>query len=103
MTSPSTQVKTMVADLQARGQFLEAGFATLRAMAIPANASEDQIKSMRMAFFHGASYVFDGLMLSVDAGVEPTEADLFRVAALQKEIQQFETAFAQQLQTRGTA
>lgn len=89
-------------ELIARGLLVEAGFSALRSL-IPMNASQAQIDAMRTAFFAGASHVFHSVLVSMDTGAEPTEADMSRLSQLHSELQRFEAELAKMLPTRGNA
>ena len=103
MSASPLLVQKVCQDLTARGRLVEAGFDALRSLVIPPHASADQVAAMRMAFFSGASLVFDALMAGLDDGEEATDADMQRMAALEAELSRFQAQFAQAVTTRGTA
>lgn len=53
------------------------------------NISEQQYIDLRRTFYAGASSLFFVFMNLLDPGTEPTEGDLERVTALQKELESF--------------
>ena len=90
-------------ELTASGRLVEAGFDALRSLVIPPHANQNQVTAMRVAFFSGASLVFDALMAGLDDGDEPTDDDMHRMTALQAELSRFNAEFANAGTTRGTA
>jgi biotin synthase-like enzyme len=81
--------KRMAKELVEKGQIIEAGFAGLRAMAIPVDAPQEQIEDMRMAFFAGAQYLFSSILTMLDPEEEPTEADLEMMSNIHEEMERF--------------
>ena len=65
------------------------GWESYRRMVVPADAPPNQVEETRKAFFAGASILFEALMLALDPGDEPTEADLHTMADIQAEIDEF--------------
>jgi hypothetical protein len=53
------------------------------------NISEQQYVDLRRTFYGGAASLFFVFMNLLDPGTEPTEGDLDRVTALQKELESF--------------
>ena len=90
-------------ELTASGRLVEAGFDAFRSLVIPPHASQDQVTAMRVAFFSGASLVFEALMAGLDDGNEPTDDDMYRMTQLQAELSRFNDKFGQAVTTRGTA
>lgn len=103
MSASPLLVQKVCQELTASGRLVEAGFDALRSLVIPAHATPNQVAAMRVAFFSGASLVFDALMAGLDDGEEATDADLQRMSALQAELSKFQAEFAQAVTTRGTA
>ena len=66
-----------------------AGWESYRLNVLPDEAGEIQIKETRRAFFAGAAIIMETLMLALDPGDEPTDADMQRMADLQAEIDEF--------------
>jgi len=85
----SIDVKALERDLIAKGLLIEAGWASLRAMAVPAAAPQVQLDEMRNAFFAGAAHLFSAIMSTFDEGDEPTEADCNRLDLIQAELARF--------------
>lgn len=77
-------------------KFIEAKWQSYRKLVVPPDASETQVRETRQAFYAGASIIFTGLMFIMDAGDEPTDADMKRMMDIQNEI----NAFGQELDKR---
>jgi hypothetical protein len=92
-------------ELTDKGQLIEAGWVALRASAVPLDASEDQLREMRMAFFAGAQHLFGSIMTILDPEAEPTEADLKRMESINDELNKFLAEMLQQTRSErwGTA
>lgn len=76
-------------DLTEKGLLIEAGWVSLRLAAIPLDAPSQQLDEMRTAFFAGAQHLFSSIMVGLDPGEEPTEADLGRIKKIDDELQDF--------------
>jgi hypothetical protein len=86
------------------GKIIEAGWVSLRMISIPEDASETQLREMRMAFFAGAQHLFGSIMSILDPGEEPTEKDLERMELINNELQGFIADFSMKhLPTEGSA
>lgn len=93
--TPEQQRKAIAAELVAelvkkfvdQGRLVEAGFVMFRTMVIPEDASEVQVKEMRMAFMAGAQHVFASMIGMMDPGMEPTENDMRRMSSVSKELE----------------
>jgi hypothetical protein len=73
-----------------KGLLIEAGFASLRARAIPPDASPVQLDEMRSAFFAGAQHLFASIMGVLDPdAAEPTEKDMERMGKIDAELRAF--------------
>jgi hypothetical protein len=81
-------------ELTDRGLLIEAGFATLRGMVMHPDASDDQVRELRMAFFAGAQHLFESIMNILDPGEEPTDDDLKRIDLIDQELRRFIKEFA---------
>ncbi len=103
MSASPLLVQKVCRELTASGRVVEAGFDAFRSLVIPPQAGQDQVTAMRVAFFSGASLVFDVLMAALDDGEEPTDADMQRMSALEAELSRFQVEFAKAVTTRGTA
>lgn len=83
------------------GKIIEAGFASLRIMAIPKDAPEVQVREMRMAFMAGAQHLFSSIMSILEPGAEPTEADLRRMDIINAELEAFTRELKLRLAPKG--
>lgn len=92
------QMRSVVDEVTKRftdeGKIIEAGWASLKIMVIPADASETQLHEMRMAFFAGAQHLFGSIMSILDPGEESTENDLKRMELISDELQRFIADFS---------
>lgn len=71
------------------GKLVEAGWMSLRIMALPLDAGAAQVGDMRMAFMCGAQHLFASMMMMLDPGVRETEADLTRMELIDAELEAF--------------
>ena len=71
------------------GKLIEAGWVILRGMAVPPDAPLLQLNEMRMAYMAGAQHLYSSLMTIMDAGTEPTAADLRRMELIHNELEAF--------------
>jgi hypothetical protein len=71
------------------GKLIEAGWVGLYVMAVPADASEEQVRVMRQAFMAGAQHLWASIFAILDAGEEATEADLARLGLIAAELEAF--------------
>ena len=76
-------------DLIDKGQIIEAGWVSLRMLAIPHDAPQVQLDAMREAFYAGAQHLYASVMICLDPGKEPTEDDLRRMAMIHSELDEF--------------
>lgn len=83
----------MAREFTEQGKLIESGWISLQLACIPANASLTQLAEMRMAFFAGAQHLFGSLMSMLDAGVEPTDADLKKMELIDRELRLFLAEF----------
>jgi hypothetical protein len=86
-------VREVTKKLIEEGKLIEAGFVSLKMIALDKNASPAQISDMRTAFFAGAHHVFSSIMTTLDEGAEPTAADLKHVEMIHKELDKFVKQF----------
>lgn len=56
---------------------------------LPIDAPDVQRQECRRAFYAGGQACLGGIMNMLDPGVDPTEADLDKMTALQGELEQF--------------
>jgi hypothetical protein len=75
------------------GRLIEAGWAMLRALWLPPDAPEEQVKDLRWAFMAGAQHLFGSIMNVLDPGAEPTRDDFRRMDCIDSEL----GAFAQEM------
>lgn len=78
------------------GKLIEAGWISLRIVAIPPGAPQIQIDEMRNAFMAGAQHLWASINQFLDSGDEATAADERRMRLIQAELD----AFAKELQKR---
>jgi len=71
------------------GRLIEAGWLSLKVMAIPDDAPPVQIQEMRNAYYSGAQHLFASIMSMLDEGEEPTEKDLSRLDKIKAELDGF--------------
>ena len=72
---------------------IAAAWASYERTVIPTQAGMLHREESRLAFYAGAATLFYSIMKSLDAGDEPTEADLARMDAIRAEIDGFAAAF----------
>lgn len=82
-------IDRLTKELVDKGQIIEAGWVSLRLMALPPDTCKVQIDEMRNAFFAGAQHLFASLMSSLEEDAEPTEADLRRMDLIEEELEGF--------------
>ncbi len=71
------------------GKLIEAGWSAMREMAIPTNASSNQVDDMRMAFFAGAQHLWSSVLTILSPDAEPTEKDIQRMELIDRELRAF--------------
>jgi len=97
-------VEKLTQGLTDAGLLIEAGFVGLRHAAMAKDATELQVKEMRMAFFAGAQHLFASIMTIMEADAEPTEKDLARMSQIQDELDRFIKDFeAREFPVKGNA
>ncbi len=69
-----------------QGKLIEAGWVSMRALAIPKDAPEIQVREMRMAFMAGAQHLFSSIFAIMDSDREPTAQDLKRMDLIHAEL-----------------
>jgi len=90
-------LEKLTKELVDSGKLIEAGWTSLRLMAIPLDASAMQLREMRMAFFAGAQHVFGSMMTFMDEGQEPTDRDLERMDKIHQELEAFVAEIRQRI------
>lgn len=75
----------------AEQKILDAAWRSYAEAVIPLDAPDIQRTEMRRAFYAGAALLFGGIMAMLDPGpdIEPTAADLRKMDALKKELDDF--------------
>lgn len=68
------------------GKLIEAGWVALRVQ-LPKDTPTAQLADMRLAYLAGAQHLFASMMGSLDAGAEPTAADLRRMDLIHAELE----------------
>ena len=86
---PREQIAKMMAQLTDEGRLIEAGWMSMKCMALPPDASEMQIHEMRKAFFAGAQHLFASILSILDTGSEATGKDIERMANIHQELENF--------------
>src|SRR4051812_30169310 len=86
-----TDAERLAEDIQRKlaneGKILEGGWAALRMMVMPSDASEVQVHEMRKAYFAGAQHLFSTMMVMLDPGEEPTDADMRKMDLIAAELE----------------
>jgi hypothetical protein len=88
--------EAMTKQLADDGKIIEAGWMSLRMLAIAPNAPEIQVREMRMAFMAGAQHLFSSIMNMLDPGFEDTDNDIRRMDLIHEEL----IAFGEELERR---
>lgn len=87
-----------------QGKLVEAGWVGYRAMVLDPAAPQIQIDECRMAFFGGAQHVFGAIMTMLEPGDDPTDNDMRRMDAIDKELREFIEKFKLQfVKTEGSS
>jgi hypothetical protein len=79
------------------GKIIAAGWESFRAQVVAPDASPTQLREMRLAWFAGAQYLYTALIRMMDAGDEPTAADLAVMMAIDDELNAFAADFTARL------
>lgn len=90
------QIEYLARRLMDQGRVIEAGWMSYRQQMSP-TAPAIQLRECRLAFMHGASFLFSAMMHSLEGGEDATEGDLRRMDNIAKELQAFETHFREAL------
>lgn len=85
------------------GRLLEAGWISLRLAAIPLDAPAIQLDEMHKAYMAGAQHLYASIMGFLDAGEEPTDDDMRRMALIDKELRDYADKLLVDLPTSGRA
>lgn len=76
-------------ELTDQGKLIEAGWIGLRIVAIPLDATELQLQTMRMVFFAGSQHLFGSIMSIMQPDAEPTDKDMQRLDLIDRELKAF--------------
>lgn len=83
-------IDRLTKDMIAKGLLIQAGFQMYRAVTPGlALASKEHLAELEFAYFAGAQHLFASIMTVLDAGEEPTEADLKRIENIGAELEEF--------------
>lgn len=82
-------IEQLSRELTDQGKLIEAGWVSLRAQVIPPDAPQLQVDEMRMAFMAGAQHLFGSIMMILEEGEEPTDADQHRMEQIHKELDEY--------------
>lgn len=89
-------VRLISLKLSEEGKIIEAGWQSLRLIAIPDNASPTQVSEMRKSFFAGAQHLWASIMTILDPNAEPTAKDMQRMDLINNELAAFVEGMKQQ-------
>ena len=78
------------------GKLVEAGFAAFHHLCLK-NASPAQVDDMRLAYMAGAEHLFTSIMVIMEPGDEPTDADLKRMDLINAEITHWRAVLAEKM------
>lgn len=70
-------------------KYIESAWINYRAMIVPADAGDVQVNETRQAFYAGAACLFQTIMVMLDPGTAPTDADMQRMSDVQTELDAF--------------
>lgn len=89
-------------ELTDQGKLIEAGWKSYELLVIPVDASTVQRNETRIAFFAGAQHLFGSIVGILEPGdAEPTENDLRRMDAINKELDRFIAEYKLKIATPG--
>lgn len=94
-------IRTVTERLTDEGRLIEAGWRSLRYVAISKDASLRQLDDMRSAFFAGAQHLWGSIMTVLEPGSEPTSKDLQRFEQIERELDIFLAEFERKHGIRG--
>lgn len=69
--------------------YIENAWNNYRALVVPKDAPDVQINETRQAFYAGAACLFQTIMIVLEPGAEPTDADMQRMSDIQAELDAF--------------
>lgn len=76
---------------------LAAAWRAYEEMVVHPQAPDIQREECKLAFYAGAATLFYSIMIGLDPGTEPTDADMARMDAINKEVEQFAATFDQEV------
>lgn len=94
-------LERLTKELADKGRLLEAGWISLRLAAIPLDAPALQLEEMHKAYMAGAQHLWASMFGMLDAGAEPTDADMRRMDLIRAEIDAYGDKLLADLPTRG--
>lgn len=94
-------VQAVTKEWMDKGKIIEAGWAAMRIVVIPADASATQLHEMRKAYFAGAQHLFASIVGGLEEDAEPTATDLRRMDMIDAELQKFAEELKLDLATTG--
>ena len=85
--------ETITRNLSEQGRIIEAGWTGFALMASIGHRT-DPLRAMelRKAFYAGALHLYSSILVILDLGDEPSEADLRRLDLISKELRDFEAS-----------
>lgn len=81
--SIETELAKKLAD---QGLLIEAGFESLKTLAMPKHASDVQVNECRLYFMAGSQHLFASIMQILDEEKEPTPEDMNRLTLISNEL-----------------
>lgn len=86
-----------------QGKLIEAGWAGYRVYVVHPDASEEQLRQLRMAFMSGAQHLWGAFHSFLEPGDEPTDTDLKRMDLIDTELRKIASEFLIQEDGMGKA
>lgn len=100
MPITESQITQALAD---KGRLIEAGWLTLRDMAMPKDTPFAQLEQLREFFFGGAHHMLTSVKSMMGDGEEPTEQDYQRLTSVETELAEFIKGYMAKIKTEGRA
>ena len=82
-------LERLTRELADQGKLIEAGWVSLRLVALPPNAPAMQLQEMRLAYMAGAQHLFASIISILEEDMEPTGADMKRMSLIHQELEAF--------------
>lgn len=89
MNSVEETINKLAKNAVDQGKIIEAGWLAMKIMAVPAGATEAQMRDMRNCFFAGAQHLYASILAVLDPGSDATEQDMARMTLIDEELKQF--------------